>query len=582
MLPVGLLAACGTQPIPPSPVHIQQPAAPVAAPIPQPVQQAGLPPPPRPVPKQETYSVTVFKVPVQSLLFALARDARLNLDVHGDVRGEVTLNAINQTLPQILSRIGKQVDMRYELDGPNLAVLPDTPYLKNYRIDYVNIARTSRSDVSIATQVASTGAAGVINSAGGGAGGTNNSTTQVSNISNNQFWDTLVQNIRDTLAEADRSVPEAGAATESSPAAGATASAATAAGGGTAPASRSSSRAAVTVIANPETGLIAVRATSRQHERVQEFLDLVMASAKRQVLIEATVVEVQLSDQYQQGINWAGLRRGATGFSLLQQPVGGPLSSGVAPGISQGLFIGNYANAGSGLGDISATIQLLESFGKVKVLSSPKISVLNNQTAVLKVVDNRVYFLLTATTSAPQVGVPSITTYTSELHTVPVGFVMSVTPQIADSGEVTINVRPTISRIIGYVQDPNPALAAAVVPVVSNVPVVQTREMESILKVSSGQVAVMGGLMQDSVNNLKDSVPGINRLPVIGDALSSRNETATKSELVIFMRPVVVREASLNGDYKEFRSLLPDNQSLNVHPYTEPERRTPQTKAVGS
>lgn len=578
MLPIGLLAACGTQPIPPSPVHIQQPAAPAAAPIPQPVQQAGLPPPPRPVPKQETYSVTVFKVPVQSLLFALARDARINIDVHADVRGEVTLNAINQTLPQILSRIGKQVDMRYELDGPNLAVLPDTPYLKNYRIDYVNIARNSRSDVSIATQVASTGAAGVINSAGGGGGGTNNSTTQVSNISNNQFWETLVQNIRDTLAEAERATPEGGAATETGSGAGA--ATATAAGG--ASAGRSASRGAVSVIANPETGLIAVRATSRQHERVQEFLDLVMASAKRQVLIEATVVEVQLSDQYQQGINWAGLRRGATGFSLLQQPIGGPLPSGIAPGTSQGLFIGNYVNAGSGVGDISATIQLLESFGKVKVLSSPKISVLNNQTAVLKVVDNRVYFLLTATTSAPQVGVPSVTTYTSELHTVPVGFVMSVTPQIADSGEVTINVRPTISRIIGYVQDPNPALAAAVVPVVSNVPVVQTREMESVLKVSSGQVAVMGGLMQDSINNLKDSLPGVNRLPVLGDALSSRNETATKSELVIFMRPVVVREASLNGDYKEFRSLLPDNQSLNTHPYTEPERRSTDTKAAGS
>jgi general secretion pathway protein D len=147
---------------------------------------------------------------------------------------------------------------------------------------------------------------------------------------------------------------------------------------------------------------------------------------------------------------------------------------------------------------------------------------------------------------------------------------MSVTPQIADTDEVTLNVRPSISRIISYVQDPNPALANAVVPVVSNVPVIQTREMESILKVSSGQVAVMGGLMQDSVNNLKDTIPGLNKIPFLGDALSYRNETTTKTELVIFMRPIVVKDASITGDYRNFRAYLGDDQPLNTNPYTEP------------
>ena len=158
----------------------------------------------------------------------------------------------------------------------------------------------------------------------------------------------------------------------------------------------------------------------------------------------------------------------------------------------------------------------------------------------------------------------------------PVGFVMSVTPQITDSDDVTLNVRPSISRIIGYVQDPNPALATAVPPVVSNVPVIQSREMESILKVSSGQIAVMGGLMQDEVNNLKDAVPGANAIPILGNLFANRNETTKKSELVIFLKPVVVKDASVNGDYKEYRAHMQDGEPLGKPRYGDDTSRAPE------
>ncbi|WP_334189746.1 type II secretion system protein GspD [Noviherbaspirillum sp.] len=574
-----LLTACGTQPAVPSAGHLMQ-APQAAGSIPQPVQQSPSLKPPKPAPKAETYSVTVHKVPVQSLLFALARDAKLNIDIHPDIEGHVTLNALDQTLPQLLNRISRQVDMRYELDGPNLAVLPDAPFLRNYRIDYVNISRDSSSNVSIATQISSTGTDnGIGAGGGGGGGGNNNSTTSVTNKSNNRFWETLVQNIKDTLRETDKILPDGDATAEQDAAANTAGNgaapargAAPKAGATTAP-RRNTYREAASVIANPETGLIAVRATSRQHEKIQEFLDLVMSSAKRQVMIEATVIEVQLSDQYQQGINWSRVGTYNGGPASMTETIGGSvnLPSGVITGTTPGLLTLRYANPTSGLGNIAATIQLLESFGKVKVLSSPKISVLNNQTALLKVVDNRVYFTFSSVTTSGQVGIAPLTTYTSEVHTVPVGFVMSVTPQIADSDEVTLNVRPTISRIIGYVQDPNPALSSASTPVVSNVPVIQTREMESVLKVSSGQIAVMGGLMQDSINNAKDAIPGVNNVPLLSDVLAYRNENSSKTELVIFMRPVVVKDASLNGDYREFRDYLPNrDRPLNNPPYGTP------------
>ena len=553
-----VLAACGTQPLPPSDNHIRAEPARVGA-IPAPLAYSAVPLPPRPTVKAETYSVSVHNVPVQSLLFALARDARLNVDVHAGIVGDVTLNALDQTMPQLLARISKQVDMRYEIDGPNLVVRPDSPYLRNYRVDYVNMARDASSTSSIATQIATTGATG--SGGGGGGSGTNNSTSSVSNTSNNRFWETLVQNIKDTLRETDKVMPEGPA--DAPAQAGAPAAVRPAA---------VTFREAASVIANPETGLIAVRATGRQHDKIQQFLDLVMASARRQVMIEATVIEVQLNDNYQQGINWSSLRTSATeGLSVAQGQVGSPLSSSVAPGISPGVFVMSYLKPLTALGNITATVQLLESFGKVKVLSSPKISVLNNQTALLKVVDNKVYFTITATTEDPTVqGRPGRSTYTSELHTVPVGFVMSVTPQVAESDEVTLNVRPTISRIVGFVQDPNPALAQA--NVISNVPVIQTREMESVLRVASGNIAVMGGLMQDSVDNLKDGVPLLSRLPGVGDAFAYRNEKTSKSELVIFIRPVVVKDASVNGDYRDFRGLLPERQAPGATPYGEAPR----------
>ncbi len=603
-----LLASCGTAPVTPSKAHIVQEAAPPGS-IPQTVRQSAVLPPPQPTPKVETYSVVVDNVPVRELLFALARDARINVDIHPRIEGTVTLNALNQTLPQLLNRVAKQVDMRCEIDGQVLSVMPDTPYLKQYKIDYLNMSRDATSNVSIATQISSSGT-GNVGATGSGAtagtaGANNNSTTSVTNKSNNRFWDTLVQNVRDILRETDKLLPDGSSITTTeqtgTQSTTGTGSAATAGHSGTRasaptnlagspnPASlitdnatttqRANFREAASVIANPENGIIAVRATSRQHEKIQEFVDQVMSSAKRQVLIEATIIEVQLSDQYQQGINWTSLRSFATTSQGANAGVNVP--SGISMGSTPSIFTLNYANPSSMLGNMAATIQLLESFGKVKVLSSPKISVLNNQTALLKVVDNRVYFTITATTQAATTTSGPVTTYTSELHTVPVGFVMSVTPQISSGEEVTLNVRPTISRIIGYVQDPNPALSSAAVPVVSNIPVIQAREMESILKVASGQVAVMGGLMEDRIDNKKDGLPVISQLPGVGNIFSYRNESSNKTELVIFLRPVVVREASLNSDYKAFREFMPEGDFFtkpgpgDLKPF--PKMETPAT-----
>lgn len=553
-----VLAACGQTPLKPSPAHVAADPAPrPEGAIPAPVQTTPLLPPPTPTQRPETYSVVVNNVRVQDLLFALARDAKLNVDIHPSVTGMVTLNAIDQTLPQLLGRISRQVDMRYELEGQTLSVMRDTPYLRIYRVDYVNLSRDATSQANLSTQVSGTG--NVAGTGGGGASAQNNSTSVVKSNSTNKFWETIVANVRDLLRETDRIVPLNAPAPGAAPAA----APGTAPGGAGAPAAAtppptSEFREAASVIANAESGVLSIRATARQHEKVQEFLDQVMAGAKRQVLIEATIAEVQLNNQYQRGIDWQRLR-GVAGFGFQQ------VSGGTPAGINTNSFTISFAT-GPGLG-LAGTLKLLESFGDVRVLSSPKISVLNNQTAVLKVVNNLVYFTISASTTAAA-NTAAVTTFSTTVNSVPVGFIMSVVPQISESDTVLLNIRPTISRKLRDVPDPNPSLAnpcGVPVPVggcnipaiASLIPEIQTREMESVMRVQSGQTAVLGGLIQDSVTNIEDTIPGVRNVPGVGQVLAQRKDLNEKTELVIFLRPTVIREASIDGDYSRLRDLQP-------------------------
>jgi general secretion pathway protein D len=322
------------------------------------------------------------------------------------------------------------------------------------------------------------------------------------------------------------------------------------------------------VFVNPETGTVTINATSREHAKIQEYLDRVAAGARRQVLIEATIVEVALNNQYQAGIDWKIFKNAANGTP--QDNRLNVTQTSTSDTLLQKLpyTLLTYTKSASGLlngADISATVKALETFGKTKVLSSPKIMALNNQTAVLKVVDEKVYFTLKLDIQAAAPNSPETRTWTSELHTLPVGMVMSVTPQIGENDTVSLNIRPTISRITGYKEDPAVAIIQAnsstsAQTVQSLVPEIQVREVESTLRLASNETAVLGGLIQDQVQNQRDGVPLASRLPWgIGDLFSARDDTATKTELVIFLRPVVVHDPSLNGDLRDYKQYLPQD-----------------------
>jgi MSHA type pilus biogenesis protein MshL len=304
------------------------------------------------------------------------------------------------------------------------------------------------------------------------------------------------------------------------------------------------------VIGNRESGILYVRATSKQHERVQEFLDQVMTGAKRQVLIEATVAEVQLRNEYQRGIEWQRLRAtGQSGLSVIQPPISPPASFNPNP------FLVGFFSAGH---NFNVSVRLLEQFGDVRVLSSPKLTVLNNQTAILRVTRDIIYFTITPSTQpitiAGGAGATVQASFTTTPNVAAEGFMMSVLPYINDANAIVLNVKPTIRRRVDSAIDPNPALVGGTP---NAIPIFETREFDSMLRLQSGETAVLAGLMQDATDQRDTGIPGLRAIPIIGEALSQRAELTTKTELVIFLRATVIRDPSLEGDFRGLRDQLP-------------------------
>lgn len=464
----------------------------------------------------ELYSVVAEQVPVREILQSIARDADAKVSFVGEVDGDITLSVINQPLEFILQQISDQAPVRYEIHGDRLLLLEDKPVVRSYEIDYLNMQRVSESRVDLATQVGSMSTS--IDAAAGALNGSNGSRLYVENKSDNSLWDSVARSISGILGEK----------------------------------SEADVLGSENVFVNRESGVITVRARDAEHRAIKSLLEKVVLSAQRQVLIEATVVEVTLSDKFESGVDWQALNsvRNSNGNSgsnsggtvdFSQILAGLPeASEAVAP--STALL--SYSNPGSILGNLSATLKVLQQFGDVRVLSSPKIIAMNNQPAVLKVVDNRVYFTFEVDRMERENG-DERTVVDSTVHSVPVGLVMNVTPYISENKEVILNVRPTISRILNFAEDPSPALAGQS-QVRNLIPEIQVREMESLLRVQSGEVAIIGGLMQNKVDNRSTGVPGLKGLPLFGKLFSYDRRNLEKTELLLFLRPTVIDKHTEN------------------------------------
>lgn len=452
---------------------------------------------PAPV-ERELYTVIADRVPVKEILTSIARDASTQVSFVGDVAGYVSLSITNQPLEFILQQISLQAQVRVEMQGGRILLIEDKPYIRTYEIDYLNVQRIADSRVDLATQIGSIRT--TLDEAGGAQAGNNGSQLTVENKTVNALWESVVHSISGILGEqvaADNSGSE-------------------------------------NVFVSQESGIVSVRARKAEHSAIQMLLEKITESAQRQVLIEATVVEVALNDRYESGVDWRVLAGDGDETFQFSQILAGLPEAATTPVTA--LF--TYNNTDSILGNLSATLKLLQQFGEVQVLSRPTIIALNNQPAVLKVVDNRVYFTFEVERLERDNG-DERTVVESTVHSVPIGLVMNVTPFITRDQEVILNVRPTISRILNFAEDPSPALAGQT-EVRNLIPEIQIREMESLLRVQSGNVAIIGGLMQNKVDNRTAGVPGLQQLPVLGRLFTHEIRDIEKTELLVFLKPTVI------------------------------------------
>lgn len=502
-------------------------------------------------------------VPLRDVLYDLANQADYDIELDSRITGAVILTARNKPLDVVVDKIARMAGLRYKFEDESLRVELDTPYIKNYKIDYLNYIRSSSSSVTNDISVVS------------GDGADSGSTFTAEAESESDFWGELEANMQQILAAARNDI----LSTTNDPTIRVVPAAPTPVGGegtgagemGDIPIEsldpNSPPPPAVLEIAslppvegsqgnsssfgeedegfatgfsiNRQAGIVSVLANEKKHKEVKEYMRELKRSVTAQVLIEAKILEVQLNDEYSTGINWANLD--VTGKATLNVNFARPpLNPTVTPA-------GSIFQASINSSDVGAVVQAISRFGTVRALSSPRLTVLNNQSAVLNVAQNLVYFELEVESTDTTATSAGGNTVESEIRNVPEGVIINVQPSIdLEDRTVSMALRPTITNVETFVSDPGAAIAIATLglPAGTNVqsliPVVQVQEFDSVIQVRSGEAVVMGGLMQDRTNSDSQGVPIISEIPVIGNAFKARNDKISKLELVILLKATIL------------------------------------------
>lgn len=485
-------------------------------------------------------------VPVRELFRELAQLASLDLELDPAIDQSVIFTARDRPLIEVVDRISAMAGLRYSLDDRVLRVQRDTPYHRNHDVGFLSTIRTASGTVG-----SSVGITGPL--AGGTSGGNVSrmeldSTTEVASggpvPEPEDFWQaisvSLHQILRNSAAAGAVSTPTAARPDPT----GAELAALMVDGqpmpalldqtgngiAGQAVGPTPRDEAYFTV--NRQAGLVSVFGTERQHRLVDEYLGQLRQASQAQVLIEAKVFEVSLRESYRTGINWSRvLAAGVSGFGISAQLQPPPTALG-ATDMSGAT---NITVRGS---DLEAVASFVEQFGTTRTLSSPRVTALHNSPAVLRVVENEVYFTIDV--------IPEIRNANGDIiqprlersipNTVPIGVIINVQPSIsAARQEVTLSLRPTITSIVRRVEDP--------VNDGSFIPVVQVQELDSVVTLRSGEALVMGGLMQDRAAAADRGVPFLSEVPLLGRLTSGRDDTTEVKELVIFLRAEIVPPA---------------------------------------
>ncbi|MEK1906192.1 MAG: secretin N-terminal domain-containing protein [Pseudomonas sp.] len=440
------------------------------------------------------FDVSASDMPARDFFLSLMDGAGQNLVVHPEVTGNITFSLRRVTLEEVLAAVRDSYGYDYRRTSYGYQILPNKVITRSYDLNYLNLQRVGESDTRVSSgQVESTSSNSDSSSNNGSSSNSNDSTvttlnaSKVVTTSNVDFWHE-VEGVVKIIVGGEQGN---------------------------------------SVVVNPQASLLVVRANSADQENVARFLEQAQRNLQRQVILETKILEVQLNDEFQAGITWTQMGDDVTAG------VNGDTLSGPTD-------IGGVFSAALTLGDFTGLIQLLQTQGEVRVLSSPRISTLNNQKAVIKVGTDE-FFVTEVSSNSSTTTVAGVTQPTQDLTLTPFfsGISLDVTPQIDQNDVVTLHVRPTVSRVV----DQNKTIVLGE-DNVFNLPLAlsTSRQSDSIVRARSGQVVVIGGLLQNDSDNTDAEVPWASSLPFVGSLFKQQRKSLKKSELVILMRPQVVND----------------------------------------
>lgn len=472
-------------------------------------------------PAEARFDLIVNNASVREVFLSMVSDTRYSMLMHPEVTGTISVTLRAVTVREALESIRDVYGFDFRVDGRRITVYPPTLQTRIFSVNYLHARRQGRSDVRVSggSAPANTGnGSGTAGSAGGGANSAapQPESSQVTTTSTSDYWVETTDALRSIVGAAN---------------------------------GRS-------VVTSPQSGTIAVRAMPDELRHVESFLRASRLAIERQVMLEAKIVEVELRDGFESGVDWSVLRgRGAAGQSsgyggnpllgnanglpTLPSPLGGLRIDGVSlPAGGAGTLGLSLATNG-----FSAVLGFLETQGDVQILSSPRVATLNNQKAVLKVGTDE-YFVTNVSggSIATNTGTTGQTTTLPTLTLTPFfsGIALDVTPQIDEAGMITLHVHPSVTAVTEKTKQVDlGAIGNYRLPLASS----SVNETDTIVRVPDGNIVAIGGLMQQDSRRSNSGLPGSSASSVLRTLFGNTSQSTRKRELVVLIRPTILHDA---------------------------------------
>lgn len=478
-----------------------------AKPVPAEISQALLPPieiklpDGKAAPLEPRFDLTVSNAPAREVFMGLVEGTPYSMVVHPDVKGFLSLNLKEVTVPEAVEAVRQVYGYEYRRDGGRFLILGAEMQTRIFTVNYLNLTRMGSSNINV-------GGAGGVGGATSGTGTTTGTTTagsggagssgtvQVSTSSQSDFWRNLTTALTAIVG----------------------------------------SEGGRKVVINPQTGLVVVRAMPEELRLVEDYLGVTHATVNRQVVLEAKVIEVELKNEFQSGVNWSLIVNNSRGQLIDTR---GRLFGG---GTTAGGGSGSIASSFGGIfslqlisGDFSLLIDALKGQGEVQILSSPRVSTVNNQKAVIKV-GGEDFFVTGVTSAVAATSTTAGTTPSVTLTSFFSGISLDVTPQIDEQNNIILHIHPSVSSVTEKTKSFSVSSETFSLPTAAST----VQESDNIVRAQSGQIIVIGGLMKEASTDEDASVPVLADVPLLGNLFKHKRLTRIKKELIILLKPTSI------------------------------------------